>query len=161
MWWVCRPGENVFNNEECLDTPKYIHLWALMHTVGYFIVDTFNLVFLMKDKRPYDYQMIVHHIIAITTFCGTLVFMNFTVVFGCMLLFVEVSTPFICIRWLIYAHNAQDSCWNAVNSVLIFFSFLVGRMMFQLFILFTYGFPKLTKMFKELDMPYWKVTLLI
>lgn len=106
MWWVCRPGENVFNNNQCLDTPKYIHLWALMHSVGYFIIDTINLVFLTKEKGPYEYQIIGHHVIAMVTFCGTLFFMNFTVVFGVMLLFVEVSTPFICIRWLIYAHDA-------------------------------------------------------
>ena len=161
MWWVCRPGENVFNSNQCIDTPKYIHLWALMHSVGYFIVDTINYIFLVKEKKPSDMQNIGHHIIAITTFCGTLFFMNFTVVFGVMLLFVEVSTPFVCIRWLIYAHDAQGSVWNAVNSIMIFLSFLLGRLTFQLYILFTFGYPKLTKMFKESTMPYWKVTILM
>ena len=130
MWWVCDYDKNVFNDSQCMNTPKYIHLWALMHSVGYFIVDTFNLVVLIKDKKPNDYQLIGHHIIAIVTFSGTLVFMNFTVVFGVMLLFVEVSTPFICIRWLIYCHGAQRSPWNMANSVLIFFTFLIGRLMF-------------------------------
>ena len=87
--------------------------------------------------------------------------MNFTVVFGVMLLFVEVSTPFICIRWLIYAHEAEGSKWNTLNSVVIFCTFLSGRLIFQMYILFGYGYPLLTNMFKEIDMPYWKVTLLL
>ena len=55
MWFVCGDGKSVFNDKRCMNTPKYIHLWALMHSVGYFIIDTFNLVFLIKDKRGYDY----------------------------------------------------------------------------------------------------------
>ena len=132
-----------------------------MHSVGYFIVDSINLAFLIKDKRSYDWQLIFHHIIAIITFCGTLFFLNFTVIFGVMLLFVEVSTPFICIRWLIYAHGVESSVWNNVNSFCIFLTFFFGRMLFQIYILFTYGYPLLTNMFREEDLPYWKVTLLM
>lgn len=51
--------------------------------------------------------------------------------------------------------------WNAINSIFIFFVFLIGRLMFQLYVLFTFGYPKLTTMFKETSMPYWKVTLLM
>ena len=159
MWWVCRIGKNVYNDFECMNTPKYIHLWALMHSVGYFIVDTFDLIFLIPDKKAYDYQIIAHHIISIATFCGTLVFMNFTVVFGVMLLFVEVSTPFICIRWFLYAHGLQHTIWNKINSVVCFFTFLIGRLLFQLYILFWYGYPLLNTMFQT-EMPYWKVSIL-
>ena len=161
MWWVCDYEKNVFNDEQCINTPKYIHLWALMHSVGFFIVDTFNLIVLIKDKKPNDYQAIGHHIIAIITFSGTLVFMNFTVVFGVMLLFVEVSTPFICARWLIYSHGVQRSPWNMINSVFIFFTFLIGRLMFQICVLGLYGYPLLNKQFKEIDMTFWQVTVLL
>ena len=54
MWWVCDEDKDVFNDKECMNTPKYIHLWALMHSVGYFIIDTFNLFFLIKEWRSYD-----------------------------------------------------------------------------------------------------------
>ena len=33
--------------------------------------------------------------------------------------------------------------------------------MFQLYILFAFGYPLLTKMFRDLDMEWWEVTLLL
>jgi len=105
MFYVCGEGQTVFNNEHCLETPRYLHIWALVNSCAYFIADTFNIVIWKGDFDAYDKQMIGHHIIATVTFMGTLAFMNFTVVFGVMLLFVEVSTPYICMRWILYTHK--------------------------------------------------------
>ena len=161
MFFVCPGDETVFNSEECLDTPRYLHIWGIVNSSSYFIIDTFNTVALIREFSTYDYQMIGHHIIAVFTFYGTLVFMNFTTVFGVMLLFVELSTTYICIRWLLYTHRLHRTCCQTVNTIVCFFTFLFGRLIFQVFILFAYGYPLLIKMFDEEEMPWWKVALIV
>ena len=161
MFYVCPNGATVFNNDECLDTPRYIHIWGVINSSAYFIVDLLNTVIIIREFTTYDIQMIVHHIISVITFLGTLVFMNFTVIFGVMLLFVEVSTTYICIRWLLYTHRLHRTCCQTVNTILCFVTFLLGRLIYQIFILFAYGYPKLGNMFDDLNMPWWKVTLIV
>ena len=161
MFYVCPNGATVFNNEECIDTPRYIHIWGVVNSSAYFVVDLLNTVIIIREFSTYDIQMIVHHIISVVTFLGTLVFMNFTVVFGVMLLFVEVSTTYICIRWLLYTHRLHRTCCQTVNTILCFLTFLLGRLIYQVFILFAYGYPKLGAMFDDLNMPWYQVTLVV
>ena len=63
-----------------METPRYIHMWAILNPSGYFIIDLFNPVFIIREFTTYDYQMIGHHVIAIVTFVAMIAFMNFTVV---------------------------------------------------------------------------------
>ena len=105
--------------------------------------------------------MIGHHVIAFVTFMGTLVFMNWTVVFGVMLLFVEVSTVYICIRWILYTHKNHRTTFHTINAFLIFVTFLFGRLIFQIFILFGYGYPKLYDLFGEKNLNVLKVLVLV
>ena len=105
--------------------------------------------------------MIGHHVIAFVTFMGTLVFMNWTVVFGVMLLFVEVSTVYICIRWILYTHKNHRTTFHTINAFLIFVTFLFGRLIFQIFILFGYGYPKLYDLFGEKTLNVLKVLVLV
>lgn len=46
MFFVCGDGVTVFNSEECFNTARYLHIWALVNTCGYFVQDTFNIVVL-------------------------------------------------------------------------------------------------------------------
>ncbi len=105
--------------------------------------------------------MIGHHVIAFITFISTLAFMNFTVVFGVMLLFVEVSTTYISIRWLLYTHKQHRTCCATFNAILIAVTFLLGRLVFQIGILFGYGYPSLIDMFQDESLPWYKVTLVL
>ena len=41
MFFICGENKTVFNNEECLNTVRYIHIWALIHSTGYFIHDLY------------------------------------------------------------------------------------------------------------------------
>ena len=54
--------------------------------------------------------------------------MDFMVVFGVMLLFTEISTIFVSIRWLLYKHNLNDTMAYNVNGIIAFFTFLVFRL---------------------------------
>jgi len=105
--------------------------------------------------------MIGHHVIAFLTFIGTLAFMGFAVVFGVVLLFVEVSTTYICIRWLLYTHKAHRTTCGTVNVFIIFFTFLFGRLVFQLAILFGYGYPKLFEWLQDESMAWYKDFLIV
>ena len=47
MWFICGDGKTVFNSDECINTPRYIHIWALLHTCGYFLMDFFFMWFVV------------------------------------------------------------------------------------------------------------------
>ena len=143
MYYVCPVGVNVFNDEVCMDTPKYFHIWAIMHTSAYFTMDLVNVACIIREFSTYDLQMIGHHIISVATLFGTMVLMNYTVVIASMLLMVELSTTYICIRWLLYAHRQHRHWCQTVNTVLMFFTFMFTRLIFQIFVLFAYAYPLL------------------
>ena len=55
MWFICGDGKTVFNSDECINTPRYIHIWALLHTCGYFLTDFFFMWFIVKGDTSLDY----------------------------------------------------------------------------------------------------------
>ena len=95
----------------------------------------------MKGRSSLDYQTYAHHIVATTTFYQTLYFMDFCCVFGVMLLFTEISTPFVNIRWFLFTHEATGSIWYAINSIAAFFVFFFGRIIFQFYICYDRAIP--------------------
>ena len=62
------------------------------------------------------------------TFYQTLYFMDFMVVFGVMLLFTEVSTTYVAIRWILYKHKMDKTMAYNVNGIVAFFTFLIFRL---------------------------------
>jgi len=161
MFYVCGDDVNVFNNFDCFNQPRMIHMWTLMHSSGYFLVDLVVLIFFHRGTTTMDIQMYIHHVLSIFNFYGTIFLMNFTLVFGTMLIFVEISTIFISIRWLLFKHDMGASKWMAINTILIFFTFCFGRWIFQLVTSFGWG---LKGVMEELDskiLKQWKVVLMI
>jgi hypothetical protein len=129
MFYVCGDGDNVFNNLECMDTPRNLHMLCMVHSCGYFIVDTIFMI-MTGEKSTQATQLYAHHFISIVNFYGTLVYMNFTVTFGVLMLFTEISTIFICIRWFLYTHGQGHSCFAVVNTCFVFISFALFRVTF-------------------------------
>jgi len=115
MWYICGDGKTVFNSDECLNTPRYIHIWALLHTCGYFMTDFFFMYFVVGGDTALDYQTYAHHLVATATFYQTLYFMDFMVVFGVMLLFIEISTIFLSVRWLLFTHGQGETGAYKIN----------------------------------------------
>ena len=68
MFYICGDGKTVFNNDECMSTVRYIHVWALLHTCGNFIVDFFFLYFVVGGDSALDYQTYAHHVVATATY---------------------------------------------------------------------------------------------
>jgi hypothetical protein len=148
MNWVCGTDENsvrltVFNSEECIETVRNIHLFALFHTCGYFWVDFYFAAVVRRGMTSFDIQMHVHHLVSIATFYITLCFYNFAIIMGVLFLFMEISTIFISFRWFFYEHGMDKSLIAIVNAVVGSMAFLFGRLTFQIFITVRFGFPKL------------------
>jgi len=74
-------------------------------------------------------------------FYETVIFMDFCVVFGTMLLFTECSTFFLAIRYFLYTHELSNSISYYMNALVMFFVFLVGRLYYQIYISFILGIP--------------------
>ena len=64
--------------------------------------------------------------------------MDFMVVFGTMLLFMEISTIFLNLRYLLFTHGYAHTKWYAANAVLMFLTFLFGRLIYQIYICVMY-----------------------
>ena len=62
--------------------------------------------------------------------------MDFMVVFGVMLLFQEVSTTYVSMRWLLYKHKLDKTTAYNINGLIAFLTFLVFRLMYQIYITF-------------------------
>ena len=58
---------------------------------------------------------------------------------GAALLFMEISTPFVVLRWLLFHHEMKASCIQATNSVLLFVTFIFGRVFVQAYLLYEFA----------------------
>lgn len=56
--------------------------------------------------------------------------MDFMVVFGVMLLFQEVSTTYVSMRWLLYKHKLDKTTAYNINGLIAFVTFLVFRLVY-------------------------------
>ena len=156
MLYICGEGRTVFNNDACMDTTRYIHIWALLHTCGYFLVDFIFLYFVVKGNTTLDYQTYAHHLVAVTTFYQTLYFMHFMTVFGVMLLFIEISTPFLCARWFMFTHGMTDSIWYPVNALCLIITFFLARIVYLGYVVFWVGSGWVYEAYMKKEMGLYK-----
>ena len=143
MFMVCEDGKNVFNDGQCFNTVRYVHIWSLLNTCAYFMQDLFFLIFVIGDTSTMGYQTYAHHAVAILTFYETAYFMDWMMIFGCMLLFVEISTIFLSLRTLMFYHGYDKTMFYNINALLTFITFLFGRVIYQIFITFYLALPRL------------------
>lgn len=108
--------------------------------------------------------------------------MDFCTVFGVMLLFIEVSTPFVSLRWLIFTHGkhycrehghdavpeqqlargekvectCSASKWYGINALLAFVAFLFGRILYQFYIVFWVGMDYIYVEYNQKELTLYK-----
>ena len=102
MFHVCPLPQSVFNSHQCLQTTRNIHVYVIAHSCAYFFTDACETLFLRQSFKDYDIQMYVHHIASFLSLASCLILDGFAPVIGVSLLFIEVSTIFVNIRWLFY-----------------------------------------------------------
>ena len=59
---------SVFNDYQCLVSPKNYHQSAALVTIGYLSYDMCLLLFFVRDYSALSYQTYIHHIFAISAF---------------------------------------------------------------------------------------------
>jgi hypothetical protein len=80
----------------------------------------------------------------------SLLTMNFMVLFGSAMLWLEFSTFFIAFRWMMFFHGIMGEDWRqTLNSFLIALSFLIFRTVFCIYGVFAIGGPWMYKTFQE------------
>ena len=47
LLYICPGDQTVFNSDVCINTVRYIHIWAVITSCGFFLVDLFTIVFLI------------------------------------------------------------------------------------------------------------------
>lgn len=130
IYGVCPGEETAFNSPHCVSTVRHLHVWSLLHTCGYFLSDFLVIWFLIKGDTTMDHQTLWHHALGAFVFYETLLFMDFCLVFGTMLLFIECSTIFMSIRYFLYTHDMSNTMWYYANVAVMFLVFLFGRLVY-------------------------------
>jgi hypothetical protein len=103
---------------------------ALGMSLGYFTADI--LVIASHFPAMGGWEMVCHHIAATTSIWTALTSHQghfYTLTF----LATEVTTPFVNLRWCLDTVNKKGSRVYLANGVALFFSWLVGRIMAQLY----------------------------
>ena len=86
--------------------------------------------------------------------------MDFMVVFGVMLLFTEISTTYVSMRWLLYKHDMGKGPLYAINAVAMFVVFLFGRLIYQFYITFWVAGPRIATEFENKNISIYQATVI-
>jgi len=131
-----------------------MHIWTLLNTCAYFLQDLFFYGVVIGDTSALAYQTYAHHIIAILTFYETLYWMDWMLIYGCMLLFVEFSTIFLSLRTLMFYHGWEKTWFYNVNALLTFVTFFLVRVVYQIGIILYPGLPNMYDKIVSKQMSY-------
>ena len=67
--------------------------------------------------------------------------MNWMMIFGCMLLFIEISSVFVSARTLLWYHGMQSSLIYNINGIVCLIMFFLSRIVYQIGITLIMGLP--------------------
>ena len=67
--------------------------------------------------------------------------MNWMMIFGCMLLFIEISSVFVSARTLLWYHGMQSSLIYNINGIVALIMFFLSRIVYQIGITLIMGLP--------------------
>lgn len=148
MYFLCGDQKTFFNDSECREVVRYGHLWLCFFTAGYLFVDGFYLLTRIGIVKPLDRQTLLHHIVAVANYWLAFWQQDFTVTAGAAFIFLEISTIFVCIRFLLtdYGYRGGMLIQN-INTMFLVFFFLFGRVLFQLYIVIMYAAPWLWELY--------------
>ena len=98
------------------------------------------MLFYIGVETTLDYQTLLHHVIAFGNYYLAFWQQDFTVTVGAAFLFLEISTPFVQMRWLYFHHGLTGAALlQNINTLLLFFFFIFGRVFVQLYIVWEYA----------------------
>ena len=111
MFLTCPGDQTFYNSEECRLVVRNSHVWLTHFTASNLVIDTILILVFMGLKTTFDKQMIVHHVVAFTNYYIAFWQQDFVVTIGAAFIFLEISTPFVCARWLLFHHGYKGTFW--------------------------------------------------
>lgn len=81
----------------------------------------------------------VHHVVAFTNYYMAFWQQDFAVTVGAAFILLEISTPFVCLRWLYFHHGLKGSMIQNINTVVLFLLFVAARVIYQAYIICAYS----------------------
>lgn len=139
MLYTCPDGKTFMNDENCRLTVRNSHVWLCFFTASYLLVDTGVILMFTGFQTPIDKQTFLHHVISFFNLYIAFWQQDFTVTIGAALLFMEISTPFICTRWLFFHHGLAGSTLQNLNTGILWITFILGRVAVQAYLLVNFG----------------------
>ena len=70
---------------------------------------------------------------------------------GAIFIFLEVSTPFVCARWLFFHHGLKGSIVQNINTMFLFVTFIFGRVLVQAYLVYYYAIDWVSMMLAKED----------
>lgn len=129
---ICCPQ---FVHDDALPSSKgVLHATSLLsistfwYSLGYFFADTA----IMLSTQGFS-LMLIHHIGGIIALAGTMLSTKCHL-YGLLLLSTEMTTPFINVRWLLVKADRKSTQLFLVNSVCIFFGWVLGRILLFIYL---------------------------
>ena len=105
MFFTCPNGETFFSDETCRQSVRNIQVWTCYFTASYLMVDTVFLLVFTGVPTALDKQTLVHHVLGFLNFYALFWQQDFSVALGAAIIVLEISTPFVCMRWLLFHHG--------------------------------------------------------
>ena len=131
---------------ECRETTRNSHVWLCFFTASYLLVDTFVILFVTGVKTSIDKQTLVHHLVGFSNYYLAMWQQDFAVTQGAIFIFLEVSTPFVCLRWLYFHHGKKGSLMQTINTVLLAVFFIFGRVILQAYCIIAFDIDWISNM---------------
>ena len=76
----------------------------------------------------------IHHVLGFQTMYCALIYWNMPVVFGAAMCWLEISTIFVALRWLMFFHGVMGGSWlQSLNTFICAFTFIFLRTVFQIY----------------------------
>ncbi|TNV76592.1 hypothetical protein FGO68_gene15160 [Halteria grandinella] len=128
--------QSILSSRQCLTTPKLFHLLSAIITIGYLSFDLLATASFNHENNPLTYQTYMHHVAGIVAFATALVLrvQGSPFLIGAIAnQFTEISTPFMNLRQILYVHKMENSVCATVNKIVFAFTFLVVRLLFQIY----------------------------
>ena len=147
--YTCGDGKTYMNSQDCREVARNSHVWLLAFTSGYLTLEIFFILVYMGIQTPLDKQTMTHHVLAALNFYLAFWYLGFPLVIGAVFVILEISTPFVCIRWLLFHHGKKGSVWQNINTLTLAFFFIGGRIFFQSYIIIAFVFDWLYKFYFE------------
>ena len=130
IWWSCPDGATFFTSEECRLVPRNSHVWVCFFTAGFLCYDSYGLMFLTTDRSTVVKQRLLHHVAGLLNYYIAFWQQDFTVTIGAAFIFIEISSPFVGMRSVLFHHGFKGTILQAINTGLLFITFVFVRTIF-------------------------------